>query len=85
MKKQKVFKTTLRGLFLCREDRTRTKYIVQNLKLQQLRHIYEVKEVTEICVKDLEFLTMTYSENGFYGIMVIENLRSAVAPKEKFI
>ena len=29
-------------------------------------------------LKDLEFLKMTYSENGFYSIMVIESLTSAI-------
>ena len=37
-----------------------------------MKRICEEKEVTEICVKDLEFLTMNRSENGFYGIMAIE-------------
>ena len=50
-----------------------------------MKHTCEEKEATEICVKDLEFLTMNHSENGFCGIMVIENIRSAVALKEKSI
>jgi len=85
LKKQKVFKITLRGLFLRRENHARTRNTVQNLRDQQLKRICEEKEATEICVKDLEFLTMNRSENGFCGIMVIEKLRSAVAPKERSI
>ena len=33
----------------------------------------------------MKFQTNMSYKTGFYGIMVIENLRSAVASKEKFI
>lgn len=43
------------------------------------------KEVWIVFAKDTEFSIIVCSEIGFYGIMVIENLRSEVAPKEKSI
>ena len=44
-----------------------------------------MKEVWFKSAKSLEFCDINNFKTGFYGIMVIENLRSAVAPKEKSI